>query len=318
VTVIGCVQADVVVSPVTDLPAPGSAVLVEQANVRVGGAGANAALALAAFGVGTRLMGCVGDDPLGRWMREELAPWGLDEELAVLAGEPTGLTLALESSRRDRTFLTYLGVNLRWTPEMIPADALICESLLLCDYFVSPGLRGESARGLLEGARAHGARTFFDTSWDPDGFRDAARAEVLSLLPAVDVFLPNEAEACALAELDPDAAPWAAKRLQQLSGGWVVVKLGARGAFAVGPDGAELQAPAPSVRAADTTGAGDAFNAGLIAALASGADWPEALRRAVDFASEIVARPSAERYRPPAAIPGAATGPSARASATVG
>jgi sugar/nucleoside kinase (ribokinase family) len=299
VTVIGCVQADVVISPVTDLPEAGSAVLVDQASVRVGGAGANAALALAEAGVPTRLMGCVGDDPLGRWMRDELTPWGLGEELAVRAGEPTGLTVAVESSRRDRTFLTYLGVNLRWTPDMIPADALACSSLLLCDYFVSPGLQGEAARGLLLGARELGARTFFDTSWDPDGFSDRARDEVLSLLPAVDVFLPNEAEACALAELDPDAAPWAARRLQRLSGGWVVVKLGPRGAIAVGPQGVELQAPAPEIQAADTTGAGDAFNAGLIASLSAGAEWPAALRRATEFASAIVARPSADRYRPP-------------------
>ena len=95
VTVIGCVQADVIMSPVSELPPPGSAVLVDQASVRVGGAGANAALALIEAGAPVRLVGCVGDDPLGRWMREELAPWGLGEELAVLAGEPTGLTVAV-------------------------------------------------------------------------------------------------------------------------------------------------------------------------------------------------------------------------------
>lgn len=299
-TVIGCVQADVVVSPVTDLPAPGASALIDRASVRVGGAGANSALALVEAGLSVRLMGCVGDDPLGGLMREELAPWGLGGELAILAGEPTGLTLALESSRRDRTFLTYLGVNSHWTPEMLPADALRCESLLLCDYFVAPGMQGAAAHGLLDAARLGGARTFFDTAWDPDGFREAARASVLDLLPAVDVFLPNEAEACALAELDPDAAPWAARRLQRLSGGWVVVKLGARGALAVGPDGIELEVRAPEVHAVDTTGAGDAFNAGLIAALASGAAWQPALERAAAFASGVVARPSGARYRPPA------------------
>ena len=87
------------------------------------------------------------------------------------------------------------------------------------------------------------------------------------LLPSVDVFLPNEVEACALADRPGDAAQ-AARALQVVSGGWVVVKLGPRGCLAVGPDGTEIAVPAPAVTVADTTGAGDAFNAGLVHALA--------------------------------------------------
>lgn len=161
-----------------------------------------------------RLMGCIGDDPLGRWMSEELAPAGLAHELVTVAGQPTGLTVALESPERDRTFLTHLGVNANWGPDMIPQDALDCDNLLLCDYFVAPALQGDAAHGLLATARALGARTFFDTAWDPGGFSTSTRAEVWGLLSSVDVFLPNEAEACALAGLTGDAAPEAARALQ--------------------------------------------------------------------------------------------------------
>ncbi len=283
-------------SPVSDLPSPGGTLLAEQMTVRVGGAGANAALASVESGIETRLIGCIGDDQMGGWMREQLAPAGLADELVVLAGETSGLTVALESPTRDRTFLTYLGVNARWEAGMIPDDALSCENLLLCDYFVAPSLRGEAARGLLDTARAHGGRTFFDTTWDPGGFSGKTRAEVRSLLPSVDVFVPNEDEACALADGAGDAAD-AARVLQADSGGWVVVKLGARGCLAAGPDGAEIAVPAPAVSVADTTGAGDAFNAGLIGALARGAGWPEALRLATRFATTIVSRPSNDRYR---------------------
>ncbi|MGH2909999.1 MAG: carbohydrate kinase family protein, partial [Solirubrobacteraceae bacterium] len=178
VTVIGCVQADVVMSPVTDLPAPGGALLTEHAAIRVGGAGANAALAAVEAGLEVRLIGAIGDDQLGTLMREQLAPAGLADELAVGAGDQTGLTVVLESPSRDRTFLTHLGVNDRWGPAMIPDDALGCDHLLLCDYFVAPRLRGDPARVLLDTARERGARTFFDTSWDPDGFTDRTRAEV--------------------------------------------------------------------------------------------------------------------------------------------
>ena len=178
VTVIGCVQADVVMSPVTDLPAPGGTLLTDQMTVRVGGAGANAALASVEAGMEARLIGCIGEDHLGDWMRGQLAPAGLADELVVVPGQASGLTVALESRERDRTFLTYLGVNARWEPAMIPDGALTCDNLLLCDYFVAPRLRGEAARRLLDTARARGGRTFFDTTWDPDGFSepDAGRS----------------------------------------------------------------------------------------------------------------------------------------------
>jgi argininosuccinate lyase len=291
--------------PVTDLPAPGGTLLTEQMTVRVGGAGANAALAAVEAGMEARLIGSIGEDQLGDWMRAQLGPAGLADELVVVAGEASGLTVALESPARDRTFLTYLGVNARWEPAMIPDDALKCENLLLCDYFVAPRLRGEAARRLLETARAHGGRTFFDTTWDPDGFSSQTRAEVLGLLPSVDVFLPNEVEARAIAgEVDeaggtarPGGAARAARALQAVSGGWVVVKLGPRGCLAAGPDGAELAAPAPAMTVSDTTGAGDAFNAGLVAALARGSGWEEALTAATRFATSIISRPSNERYR---------------------
>jgi sugar/nucleoside kinase (ribokinase family) len=296
VTVIGCVQADVVMSPVTDLPPPSGTLLTEQMTVRLGGAGANAALASVEAGMEVRLIGCVGEDQLGGWMREQLAMAGLADELVVVAGESTGLTVVLESPARDRTFLTYLGVNARWKPATIPDDALTCENLLLCDYFVAPGLRGDAARRLLDTARDRGARTFFDTTWDPDGFPPKTRAEVRELLPYADVFLPNEVEACALANRPGDVVR-AARALQVVSGGWVVVKRGSRGCLGVGPDGMEIAVPASAVTIADTTGAGDAFNAGLVHALAQGASWREALTLATRFATTVVSRPPNNRYR---------------------
>ena len=295
VTIIGCVQADVVMTPVTDLPSPGGTLLTEDVAIRVGGAGANTALASVEAGMQARLIGCIGGDQLGGWMREQLEVAGLAGELIVVAGETSGLTVVLESPARDRTFLTYLGVNAHWEAAMITDDALNCDNLLLCDYFVAPLLRGEPARRLLDTARARGARTFFDTTWDPDGFSPETRAEVRALLPSVDVFLPNEAEACALAGVDGDAAH-AARTLQAVSGGWVVVKLGPRGCLAAGPDQTELAVPAPAVTVVDTTGAGDAFNAGLVHALAQRATWPEALSAATRFATMIISRPSDERY----------------------
>jgi sugar/nucleoside kinase (ribokinase family) len=296
ITVMGGVQVDVVIVPVGELPPPGQTLLVDEMSFRVGGAGANAAIAFAEAGKHVRLLGCVGDDHLGHWLIEELAAFGLGEDIAVLPARPTGLTVACQAPERDRTFLTFLGVNTAWEASMLPHDTTNCASLLVSDYFCAPALRGTATRELLGAARERDARTFLDTAWDPDGWQPDTRQEVLELLPYVDVFLPNEAEIMAIAP-EHSSVEAAARALQALSGGWVVVKLGARGCFAVGPGASELRAPAEAVEVLDSTGAGDAFNAGLIAALSDGRDWPGALRAGTALAAAILARPLAERQR---------------------
>ncbi len=283
VTIIGCVQADVVMSPVTDLPAPGGTLLTEQMTVRVGGAGANAALASVEAGIEVRLIGCIGEDQLGGWMRDQLTLAGLADELVAIAGRDDRAHGRARVPGRDRTFLTYLGVNARWEPAMIPDDALTCENLLLCDYFVAPRLRGEAA------AAAPRYRT---RPWRPHVLRHQlgprrllreARAEVRALLPSVDVFLPNEVEACALAGSGRRRGAGGARPAGRLG------RLGGRQAWTVRMSrgragGDETAVPAPAVPVGRHHRAGDAFNAGLVqrarqrGELARGADDGHAVR----------------------------------------
>jgi argininosuccinate lyase len=301
VTVIGCVQVDLLLAPVHAVPLPGTSTFVDHMNLRVGGAGANAALALIEAGMTPRLVGAVGDDHFGRWILDQLADFALGEDIVVDAEQATGLTVAIEAPGRDRSFLTYLGITGTANAGIVPPSSLAADHLLVCDYFCAPALRGEPTRQLFATARELGARTYFDTGWDTDGFSAATREELHSILPLVDVFLPNEAEARALTgALDGTEA---ARELQRVSGGWIVVKLGPDGCFAAGPDGVELSVDAPAIELVDSTGAGDSFNAGLIRALADGERWPDALAGATALASAIVSRPSTARY----ALPGDGT-----------
>ena len=298
VSVIGAVQVDLVMTPVSELPPPGATRFVDALGMRPGGAGANAALAFTEVGITPRLAGALGDDELGRWLLAEMEAAGVGGELLVVDGESTGVTVACEAPDHDRSFLTYVGVNAIWDASMVPADMLASDHVLLCDYFAAPGMQGESSRTLLAGARAAGATTYFDTAGDPLDWPLESQTEIQALLELVDVFLPNEREAIAIAGGGADDVRAAARTLQSISGGWVVVKLGRDGCLVAGPDGAELSAPAEPVEVVDSTGAGDAFNAGLIAAFARGADWPQALEAATALASSIVSRPLTGRHTP--------------------
>src|SRR4051794_24546063 len=157
--------------------------------MRAGGAGANVAFALAELGMPVRLIGCVGDDHLGAWMIDQLASAGLDGHVIKVADGATGLTVVCQGPSRDRTFITYLGVNLGWGLQMILGDAFASDNLLFCDYFCAPALHGDAACELLGRARAAGATTFFDTNWDPGGWMSSTKEELRELLAYVDVFL---------------------------------------------------------------------------------------------------------------------------------
>ncbi|HJQ29694.1 MAG TPA: carbohydrate kinase family protein [Rubrobacter sp.] len=293
ISIIGNVNIDLLVWPAAALPPPGAEVQVETIGMRAAGSAGNSALALARLGHVPRLAGCVGDDHFGRYILEELAAAGIDEGVTTLPGEPTGITIAFQAPGRDRSFLTLLGSLESFGAKIIPVETLATDFVLLCGYFTLPALRGEPALDLLQRVRAEGGRTFFDSDWDPGGWSQESREEITTLLPLVDVFLPSEDEARGLTGVDdPEAA---ARRLQQVSGGRVVLKLGPEGCVAFGP-GDEHRVPAPPVRVSDTTGAGDSFNGGLMYALSTGAEWSEALRFATRLASTVVSRSSENRY----------------------
>ncbi len=294
VSVIGNVNADLLVSPAPTLPPPGAEWRVDAIEIRPGGAAANAALTLAALGSPPRLAGCVGEDALGEFLVGELGRAGIHEGIVVVPGAATGVSIAFEAPAQDRSFLTSLGCLEWFDRSMVPPAALPTDFVLLCGYFLLPSLRGAPTAELLEDARSQGATTLLDCGWDPEGWPEETRREVSRLLALVDVFLPNEVEARGLTgEEDPRTA---ARVLQRMSGGWIVVKCGPAGSVAAGPGGRDLASPAPPVAVTDTTGAGDAFNAGLVRALCDGSDWADALRFATRVASTVVSRPSSDRY----------------------
>jgi sugar/nucleoside kinase (ribokinase family) len=264
--VIGDCNPDVLVLGDDVTPAFGQQEkLVSGISLVIGGSGSITAVAAARLGLRVALAAAVGDDPAGEFMLAQLAGEGVGTSaVAVRRDAPTGMTVAL-SEGKDRAILTAVGAMATLTAQDVPASLLAAaRHVHVSSYFLLERSLGPGLAALLTAARAGGARTSLDTNWDPaqrwgDGSLHAA-------LAATDLLLPNEAEAL---HLSGAATLEQAMAVLTAAGPGLVIKLGARGAlWAEGTQ--RYRADPPPVTPADTTGAGDCFNAGVIAGLLGG------------------------------------------------
>jgi sugar/nucleoside kinase (ribokinase family) len=172
--------------------------------------------------------------------------------------------------------LTALGAVASLTAADVP-EALLAGAghVHASSWFLLQDCLGPGLGALFSAARSAGIRTSLDTNWDPSG--RWASPDLSAAIAQAGLLLPNEAEAVRLANGCLAAADDLDSAVSALvaAGPRVVVKLGERGALcADGP--ARCRVSLPPVTPVDATGAGDCFNAGLIAGLLDGLDLPQA------------------------------------------
>ena len=271
--VIGDCNPDVMVVGGDVTPAFGQQEkLVDGISLEVGGSASITAVAAARLGLTVALAAVVGDDPAGRFMTGQLAAEGVGTAaVAVRPGMPTGMTVAL-SAGADRAILTATGALSSLTSGDVPSALLTrARHVHVSSYFLMADSLGPGLAALLAEARAAGASTSLDTNWDPaQRWGDPWLTEALA---HTSLLLPNEAEALRLA-----GAPGLEQAVAALTaaGPALAVKLGGRGALCTAGGRRYLASP-PPVAVTDTTGAGDCFNAGVIAGLLDGLDLPAAV-----------------------------------------
>ncbi len=273
---------DLVFHSLRALPRAGEEIKTHDFVRAPGGGAVITAVAAARLGLSTALLSGLGAESARRLASERVAVRNLRRP-----EEPVPLTVAL-STARDRRFVTYIGMNER-LPERIKAALPRVRARHV--HLAFPPRRCGPWVGVVRALRRRGTSTSWDFGWNPGLEQDPM---FLRLVFSVDYAFLNRAETLLYARRSTFGE---ALRVWRRSPHAVVIRLGARGSLAVGATG-EARAPARRVRALDTTGAGDAFNAAFIAARLRGLDIERALRdgnavaaRAVQGAGGIAGLP---------------------------
>ena len=266
--VVGEIFVDHILHGFTHWPTLGEEVYCRQYVREIGGGTANTACALAKLGRRTAIFGCVGEEDAA-WIRSRLTSFGVTVENLTALQAPSGVTVAVSTSD-DRTFFTFPGAN-RQLPELLRSPmAYQALSQARHVHFACPILWQDAAL-LFPKLRAAGCTLSLDPGWHPEWLR---APETARLLDMVDWFFPNEKEGAWITGFEEPA-----EILHRLGSG-AVLKLGPRGAAMLN-NGSVLATVAPSTTVIDTTGAGDAFDAGFLDAFLDGSNPAEWLRRGV-------------------------------------
>ena len=271
IAVVGDAALDVLARAGT-LPAPGGDVRASIA-IRPGGAGANTAAWLAALGADPVLIARIGADTAGEQVRGYLAAAGVGTALVTDDAAPTATVVVLVDGAGQRAMLADRGAAGRLAPGdiTVPAGA---RHLHLSGYVLLDRSSRAAGQAALAAARAAGLTTSVDPQaaallTDPAGFLDQVRG--------VDLLLPSAGELAALGGAD---AALAAVRA-------VAVTDGPRGAAWLDRAG-KVEVPGRTTEVVDTTGAGDAFDAGVLVAWTGGASPAEALAAGVAAGTRAV------------------------------
>jgi sugar/nucleoside kinase (ribokinase family) len=255
--------------------------LAQNLELALGGSSAITAFNLSSLGAKVGFIGVIGTDAFGRFVQERLTAAGVDLRfLRQSTREKTGITVWFDRSGK-RAGVTYLGTIPLLRPADIPLDQLKrARHFHVGHYFLLKNLHA-GAPSVFAEAKRLGLTTSLDCNYDPAEKWDS---NIRRVLPYVDIFFPNEQEASRLTGCK--SAENAAKELGKLAR-TVAVKLGARGVL-VFNEGEIFRIPALKVRAVDTTGAGDSFNAGFLARFLQGASIRECAQAGVAAAAQCV------------------------------
>jgi sugar/nucleoside kinase (ribokinase family) len=257
ISVVGELNADLILYGLPARLEPEREHLADDFAITLGSSSAIFAHNISLLGSRVGFTSCIGGDPLGKFCVDRLQESGVDiSGVKTLPNKTTGVTVILPLSRQ-RHILTYLGTTMDLQFAHLDLNHLRSASHFhLSSFFLLRGLRPRIPE-LFSQMKQSGLTTSLDTNDDPE---DLWADDVKSVLKWVDIFLPNEREACRLT-----GASNVQEALEELSRlvPIVAIKCGPKGVLAKRGKN-QFYAPSVPVQPADTVGAGDSFNAGFL------------------------------------------------------
>lgn len=274
------------------LPKPGETILGEGFTLGPGGKGSNQAVACARAGAQTHFITRLGRDAFGEMAQRLWEDVGVFNRATMASEGATGASfIFVDHESGDNAIIVCPGVGATISPEDVEAEADVIRNasvfLTQLEQPLDAALRG------LQIARDAGVITVLNPA--PAAPLDDA------MLALVDFLTPNETEAEALTGLPVTSlteAEAAGHALLARGAGTVVLTLSAGGALHVDRNGATHIPAFNAGPVAETTGAGDAFNGALAAALGSGMTGMEAARFGCAAGAIAVTRPGAAQSMP--------------------
>ncbi|WP_136604911.1 carbohydrate kinase family protein [Paenibacillus dokdonensis] len=265
IVVIGELNVDVILSGTDLMPEWNREKLIDSFDIVLGSSSAITACALAGLGAEVHFISVVGEDDFGRFCVKELERMQVNTNHVIQNPQlKTGVTLSF-STPSDRGLMTYPGSIPLLKPEDLPEEILReAEHVHFGSYFLQDGMRPHW-EALFARLRNQGVTTSFDTGWDVHQMWH--RDGIDRLLPHTDLFIPSEEEIMHIYQVN-NVEEAGGKLPEGVN--TVAVKCGSKGAMLIRSGEEPEMVPSYKVTPIDTTGAGDAFNAGLIYAFRSG------------------------------------------------
>jgi sugar/nucleoside kinase (ribokinase family) len=231
--------------------------LAKDLSITLGSSSAIFAHNLALLGNKVGFSSCIGSDPFGEICLQRLGESGVDlSRVRKLKGKTTGLTVLLPQ-RKQRYILTYPGTMYEMSERELDLGYIFsAKHLHVSSYFLHKALKPQLIE-IFRKAKEAGLTTSLDTNDDPD---NRWSGDIQLLFKYVDILLPNEREACKLAQVEE--VERAAEMLSQKVP-VVVVKRGSQGAM-VRAGKERYSGFPPVVDLIDSVGAGDSFDAGFV------------------------------------------------------
>ena len=274
VVCVGVALVDSLIRGFDPEPMSASGYRAESGALRAGGEAVNAAVAAARLGLDAAVLCPLGEDDAGALVEAALRRAGVDTSLIVRSPEhPTPVTTMFVRDDGTRRSITNGAHRYNFHPERYADRLRGADAVLLGSLFRAPFADPAIVRSVVSAARDAGALVLADTKLP--NFRRLTLTDLAGSLPLLDCITPNEDEARFFTGADTPEAM--ADGFLRSGARRVIVKLGARGCFYRGPEGA-VTLPALPVQAVDATGAGDNFLAGFTCELLRGAPVQEALR----------------------------------------